>query len=139
MAAAATARNLVVAVGYHLRALESDAGGARAPCRQAAQLVTARWMSGTPAPAWWLREVVGGGQVIEQSTHFYDLARHLVGEATVIAAAWTRRSRSSREGADVADATAAVIRFESERSAASRTRAAWPTPWSRSSSLRTGC
>ena len=113
VAEAAAARGLVVAVGYHLRALEPmpevlDRLAANPP-----HLVTARWMSGTPAPAWWQRESLGGGQVVEQATHFYDLARHLVGEADVVAATSTREEPVVPEGADVADATAAVLRFTS--------------------------
>ena len=40
-----------------------------------AQLVVARWLDATPGPAWWGRADEGGGQVIEQATHLYDLAR----------------------------------------------------------------
>ena len=40
-------------------------------------------------PAWWGRVEQGGGQVIEQATHLYDLARLLMGEATVVGAAST--------------------------------------------------
>jgi myo-inositol 2-dehydrogenase / D-chiro-inositol 1-dehydrogenase len=113
IAALVAERGLVAAVGYHLRALDAlpevrerlaAAGGAR--------LVTARWLDGTPAPAWWLREDVGGGQVVEQATHLYDLARLLVGEATVVGAASIREEPVVPAGADVADATAVVLRFE---------------------------
>lgn len=113
VAAAASARKLVVAVGYHLRALEPMPEVRERLAANPAHLVTARWMSGTPAPAWWLREVVGGGQVVEQATHFYDLARYLVGEASVVGAVSTREEPVVPAGADVADATAAVLRFES--------------------------
>lgn len=112
VAAAASARKLVVAVGYHLRALEPMPEVRERLAANPAHLVTARWMSGTPAPAWWLREVVGGGQVVEQATHFFDLARLLVGEATVVAAASTREEPVVPAGADVADATSAVLRFD---------------------------
>lgn len=113
IAAHVAERSLVVAVGYHLRALDvlpvvrerlAAAGGAR--------LVTARWLDGTPSPVWWRREETGGGQVVEQATHLYDLARHLVGEATVIGAVSVREEPGVPPGADVADATAAVLRFE---------------------------
>ena len=75
--------------------------------------MTARWLSETPAPAWWRRVDGGGGQVVEQATHFYDLARLLVGEASVVGASSTRDEPAVPEGADVVDATAAVLRFES--------------------------
>ena len=69
------------------------------------------------SPAWWRREETGGGQVVEQATHFYDLARLLVGEATVVGAASTQESpfvpESSPDSVELVDATAAVLRFES--------------------------
>lgn len=113
IAAGVAARGLVAAVGYHLRALDALAEVRERLAGNPAHLVTARWLSGTPAPAWWLREEVGGGQVVEQATHFYDLARSLVGEATVIGAASTRDEPVVPAGADVVDATAAVLRFDS--------------------------
>ena len=87
VAAAITDRGLVVAVGYHLRSLETLPEVRARLAANPARLVTARWNDGTPAPAWWRREVDGGGQVIEQATHLYDLARLLVGEAEVVGAA----------------------------------------------------
>src|SRR5437773_2380547 len=47
----------------------------------------------------------------EQPTHLYDLARSLVGEATVVGAASTREEPSIPPDADVVDASAAVLRF----------------------------
>ena len=64
-----------------------------------------------PAPAWWGRVDEGGGQVIEQATHLYDLARWLVGEAVVVGAASTRDPAASPPTVDVADSSAAVLRF----------------------------
>jgi myo-inositol 2-dehydrogenase / D-chiro-inositol 1-dehydrogenase len=102
---------LVVAVGYHLRALdilpEVQARLLAAPPR----LIVARWLDSTPPPAWWGRVEHGGGQVVEQATHLYDLARHLLGEADVIGAVSTRDAAASPAGVDVADASAAVLRF----------------------------
>jgi predicted dehydrogenase len=110
LAAKIADRGLVVAVGYHLRALEPlpelrDRLAANPP-----HLVIARWLDATPATAWWRRGALGGGQVVEQATHLYDIARLLVGEATVVGAA-SAPGTPMPEGADVADATAAVLRF----------------------------
>jgi predicted dehydrogenase len=113
IAATVAERGLVAAVGYHLRALDGVAEVTTLLAANPARLVTARWLSGTPAPAWWRRVDDGGGQVVEQATHFYDLARLLVGEASVVGAASTREEPVVPEGADVVDATAAVLRFES--------------------------
>lgn len=113
VAAAVARRGLVAAVGYHLRALEQLPEVRERLASDPAILVTAHWQDATPAPAWWLREAVGGGQVVEQATHLYDLARHLVGEAEVVGAASTRSDPVVPDGADVVDATAAVVRFAS--------------------------
>ena len=112
VAAAVAERGLVVAVGYHLRSLEQLPEVRARLAANPARLVSARWTDATPAPAWWLRAEVGGGQVIEQSTHLYDLARLLVGEAEVVGAAALHETPVTPPGADVADATAAVLRFE---------------------------
>src|SRR4051812_30487936 len=112
LAAAIAARGLVVAVGYHLRGLDGLDELRDLLARNPALLVTGRWLDSTPGPAWWRRLNEGGGQVVEQATHLYDLGRLLVGEAEVVAAA-SSRGRAADDGADVADATAALLRYES--------------------------
>lgn len=112
VAAAIAQRGLVAAVGYHLRSLEQIPQVRDRLEALPARLVTAHWMDGTPAPAWWLREAVGGGQVVEQATHLFDLARLLVGEAEVVGAVSVRDEPVTPPGADVVDATASVLRFD---------------------------
>ena len=111
VAAAIAERGLVVAVGYHLRSLERLPEVRARLAANPARLVTARWSGSTPSPAWWRRGMDGGGQVIEQATHLYDLARLLVGEAEVAGAASLHETPATPPGADVADASAAVLRF----------------------------
>jgi myo-inositol 2-dehydrogenase/D-chiro-inositol 1-dehydrogenase len=113
VAAAIRSRGLVAAVGYHLRSLETLPEVQARLAANPARLVVARWTGGTPDPAWWRRAADGGGQVIEQATHLYDLARLLVGEATVVGAAALHETPATPPGTDVADASAAVLRFES--------------------------
>jgi predicted dehydrogenase len=103
---------IVVGVGYHLRALDIMAEVRARLAERPAQLFAARWLDSTAGPAWWGRTDEGGGQVVEQATHLYDLARYLVGEATVVGAASTRDLATSTPDVDVADSSAAVIRFE---------------------------
>ena len=113
VAAAIAARpEFVVAVGYHLRSLAPLPEVRARLAANPARLVTARWNGDTPGPAWWRRAETGGGQVVEQATHLYDLARHLVGEATVIGATALREDPPTPPDADVADATAAILRFD---------------------------
>ncbi len=112
LAAAIETVGLVVAVGYHLRALDIVPEVQGRLATDPPRLVVARWLDATPSPAWWGRVDEGGGQVVEQATHLYDIARLIVGEAVVVGAAATRDPRVSPPGVDVADATAAVLRFD---------------------------
>ena len=113
LAAAIERTGVVVGVGYHLRALDIlPEVRARLTGRHPG-LIIAQWLGDTPGPAWWGLAAQGGGQVIEQATHLYDLARLLLGEAVVVAAASNRDPAGSPPGVDVADAAAAVLRFDS--------------------------
>jgi myo-inositol 2-dehydrogenase / D-chiro-inositol 1-dehydrogenase len=106
---------LVVAVGYHLRGLEPLAEvRARLDARPPA-LVVGRWLDRTVGGDWWGSAARGGGQVVEQATHLFDLGRVLAGEATVVGAtAASARSRDDASPAgELAGATAAVLRFDS--------------------------
>ncbi len=113
IAVAVAERGLVAAVGYHLRGLEALTEVRALLAANPAHAFSARWFCPTPPPAWWRAEATGGGQVIEQVTHFYDLARLLVGEATVVGAASTQQVPFVPAGVDLVDATSAVLRFES--------------------------
>jgi predicted dehydrogenase len=112
LATAIEGSGLVVAVGYHLRALEGLDELRDRLTADPARLVTGRWVDATPAAPWWRHVETGGGQVVEQATHLYDLGRALVGEASVVAATSVRDSTSSPDHGDVADATAALLRYE---------------------------
>jgi myo-inositol 2-dehydrogenase/D-chiro-inositol 1-dehydrogenase len=112
LAAAIERSGLVVAVGYHLRALDIMTEVRERLAATPPLMVVARWLDATPPPPWWSRVDEGGGQVVEQATHLYDLARLILGEANVVGAASRRDPTASPPGVDVADATAAVLRFE---------------------------
>ena len=112
LAAAIERAGLIVAVGYHLRALDFMGELHQRLVDRPPRMIVARWLGPTPPPAWWSQVAQGGGQVVEQATHLYDLARYLVGEAEVVGAASIRTDDGAAPGRDVADATAAVLRFE---------------------------
>ena len=112
LAAAIQRAGLVVAVGYHLRALDIMPEIRERLVDRPPELIVAQWLGGTPAPAWWRRAAQGGGQVVEQATHLYDLARWLIGEAEVVGAVSIRGAAAPSDSVDVADATAATLRFE---------------------------
>ncbi len=112
VAAAIERSGLVVAVGYHLRGLPVVSEIRRRFAARPPRMVVARWLGPTPHPPWWGRVDEGGGQVVEQATHFYDLARHLLGEAQVLGAVSTHDPAASPPSIDVVDATASLLRFD---------------------------
>lgn len=73
-------RGTLAAVGYHWRYLDVvDTLVAR--CQETPPvLATGYWLDSTPPVAWWSRRSDSGGQMLEQTTHLFDLARRVVGE-----------------------------------------------------------
>ncbi len=104
---------LIAAAGYHWRALDTMAElRARLAAGPPVAMVTGSWHSSTPPPSWWWTQARSGGQFVEQATHLLDLARHLLGEAVLTHAVADRRERPSFPEADVADVSAATLRFD---------------------------
>jgi predicted dehydrogenase len=77
---------LVTAVGYHWRALSVVRRAQQLMAGASARLLTGAWLDRTPAAPWWARRDLSGGQLIEQTTHLFDLARLLGGEITTVQA-----------------------------------------------------
>jgi predicted dehydrogenase len=63
----------------------------------------------TPGTAWWRVLQQSGGQIVEQSTHIYDLARYFCGEASQVHG-WGGSDLNAR--IDFEDVTSVNIRFE---------------------------
>ena len=112
VAAALSGSRLVTAVGYQWRGLDFLPRLRHDLTERPAHLLLARWTGPTPSPTWWRHVDESGGQVVEQATHLYDLARLLLGEATVVAAASGRHDRSAWPDADVDDVATAIVRFD---------------------------
>jgi myo-inositol 2-dehydrogenase/D-chiro-inositol 1-dehydrogenase len=105
--------DLVTAVGYHWRHLDVVARAADLLRDAPAQLVAGQWLDRTPAAAWWSRRGASGGQVLEQTTHLFDLARHLVGEVDTVSALEVTRPRRDFPDADAPTAAGALLAFTS--------------------------
>lgn len=105
-------RGLVAGVGYNWRAMDTLLEVRYALEKTPPHLVLAAWHDATPPPTWWHRQETSGGQVVEQATHLFDLARYLVGEATVLAATADRHPRPDYPNLNVADVSTALLRFD---------------------------
>jgi myo-inositol 2-dehydrogenase/D-chiro-inositol 1-dehydrogenase len=112
--ATALERNPVLAaVGYHWRAMDTIAEVRATIAENPPRLVLGAWHDAMPPPAWWRHQATSGGQIVEQATHLFDTARHLMGEATVVSATATHYGQAAYPDADVADVSAAILRFAS--------------------------
>ncbi|HSH18207.1 MAG TPA: Gfo/Idh/MocA family oxidoreductase [Candidatus Saccharimonadales bacterium] len=104
---------VLATVGYHWRSIAVLAEVRKLLQENPPHLVEAAYLGNTPGTPWWRRKEKSGGQVVEQATHLYDIARMLLGEATVLHAADTFRPLPDYEGLDVATATSATLAFGS--------------------------
>ena len=101
---------LTTAVGYHWRHLDVVERAVAVLAGAPAQLVTGYWWDKTPGVPWWPQRAYSGGQVVEQTTHIFDLARHLAGEVETVTAA---ERPAAVGGQDVAMAASSLLRFAS--------------------------
>jgi myo-inositol 2-dehydrogenase/D-chiro-inositol 1-dehydrogenase len=102
------ATGLLTAVGYHWRHLDV-VREARELLRDAPpHLVTGYWLDRTPAAPWWVQRDRSGGQVLEQTTHIFDLARLLAGEVETVQAVEVSRVRD-----EAPTAASALLTFAS--------------------------
>jgi len=104
---------IIAAVGYHWR-YQSNTDRAR-EILQGKQIgmVLGYWLGGFPGVAWWRRMEQSGGQMVEQTTHIFDLARYLCGDVTEVYAAYANRSSKDIPEFNIHDVGAATLKFAS--------------------------
>ncbi len=105
-----------VQIGHHIRhtpaviklkRMLSD-GSAGRP-----MLMQGRFFTNAMFPAWWRDPKMGGGQLVEQSIHLYDLARHLFGEPLSVSGYAANLAHERFADYRVDDVSAATVRFKS--------------------------
>ncbi len=103
--------DLVTSVGYHLRYGE-NVGRLRDLLDENPPVVArGLYACGIPGAPWWRRKEQSGGQVVEQSTHVYDLARCLFGEVDQVFCQCRRDVITDEEDYNVEDASICSLRF----------------------------
>lgn len=106
-------RGLVSCVGYQWRYLEVVDRARELIEGRPPRLVVGSWLGETPGAKWWVRMDQSGGQILEQATHIFDLARYLAGEMEPTAATGRRIPRPAYPESDILDVTETSVRFES--------------------------
>lgn len=100
------------AAGYCMRYCASvDAARALLKGR-AVSLVSGTWTGGLPPAPWWRRRGQSGGQILEQTTHLFDLVRHLCGPVQEVHAMCARGCMSRTEDFDVDDSSTVALRLK---------------------------
>jgi predicted dehydrogenase len=107
------ARGLVAAVGYHWRCMDTTLRARQLLGDIPVGFALGGWMGGLPGVAWWRVMAQSGGQIVEQTTHIFDLARHLLGEVRQVHAMARTGLLADVEGYDVHDATVTNLAFAS--------------------------
>jgi hypothetical protein len=100
-------RKLVTAVGYHWRYPRTTEEAQEFLARNPVRLALGYWLDSTPPPEWWIKEARSGGQMVEQTTHIFDLARLLVGGVESIYATGFRTDQPAFPESDVLDVSTA--------------------------------
>lgn len=103
----------VSSVGYHFRYMTSTQKAKEILRDREVGLARGSWVGGMPGVHWW--RVIGesGGQMVEQTTHIFDLARYMLGEVTSVHAAARTGLMTDVEDYDVHDASVTDLTFES--------------------------
>ena len=111
IAAEVEERGIITACGYQERYLDI--------IDKAQELLAARrvgffmgyWMGGMPG-GWWREKAKSGGQLMEQTTHEFDMARYLFGEVKIVYAV-ARYDLIPNTDYDIEEASAVSLQFES--------------------------
>lgn len=103
-------------VGYHFRQSYSVRYVKDLLCKQGGNigLLLGRWWGGIvggPGHWWWKKEK-SGGQIVEQATHIYDLARFLAGDVVSVYAEIDKVMYEDLSEYTIEDVAATVLRFK---------------------------
>lgn len=113
VAAGVERQNLVTAVGYHWRYLDTVDEVRGLLAHTPARLLSGYWLDSTPPPRWWWKKDASGGQMLEQTTHLVDLARFLVGDVVRVYGQSGHVARPEFPDLDVATTSTATLTFAS--------------------------
>jgi predicted dehydrogenase len=116
LAAEINRTGLLTCAGYMNRYREG-VQRARAMLRDdPAVLIHGGWVGGSPDPkpdTWWSQKRLSGGQIVEQSTHTFDLVRYLAGEAVEVFAHGAVGFNRGLSPYDIEDASVVSVRLAS--------------------------
>ena len=110
---AVKAKGLLTSVGYMSRYRSTVQQAKAHLAENEPVLARGGWIGGMPGVMWWRQKAMSGGQMMEQTTHTFDLARCLFGEVTGVYCVGRRGLITDVEKYDVEDASICTLTFES--------------------------
>lgn len=111
--AAIRRQSLISAVGYHWRYMDTTAQAIEHLGDEPVGFALGSWTGGMPGVPWWRVLAESGGQIVEQTTHLFDLARYLLGAVESVHAMARTGLMKDIPNYDVHDASITNLRFQS--------------------------
>ena len=112
VAAAVEAAGIITAVGYAWRYSDGVAIAKGLLQKRPAVLLRGHWLGKPRFPAWWGSKAMSGGQIVEQTTDLFDLARHLVGDVKRVYARAASLPLKAGSVGDIEGASVVSLEFE---------------------------
>jgi myo-inositol 2-dehydrogenase/D-chiro-inositol 1-dehydrogenase len=103
---------VISSVGYCFRYFDTSEVARRLLKGKAISLVIGKWNGGMPGVWWWRKMDKSGGQIMEQTTHMFDLMRYLCGDVAEVYAAASTGCMTKVENFDVHDSSAVTMRLK---------------------------
>ena len=112
IAASIRKAGILCSVGYCFRYYETVALARRLLKGKAVSLVAGLWNGGMPGVWWWRRMDKSGGQILEQTTHMFDLMRYLCGDVAEVYASASTGCMTKVKNFDVHDSSVVALRLK---------------------------
>jgi len=106
-------KDLLTSVGYMFRYRQNAQRTKEHLEKDAPVIARGGWIGGLPGVFWWRQKNLSGGQVMEQTTHVFDLARYLFGDVTSVFCSGRKGLITDVENYNVEDASICTLTFES--------------------------
>lgn len=103
---------VIASVGYCFRYYDTVETARQILKGKAISLVLGAWNGGMPGVWWWRQMDTCGGQVVEQTTHMFDLLRYLCGDVAEVYATASTGCMTKVEKFSVHDSSAVTMRLK---------------------------
>jgi len=110
--AAVEKAGVVAAAAYNWRYSKATQGARQALEGVRVGMALGYWIGGLPGVAWWRVQAKSGGQLVEQTTHIFDLCRYLVGEVRRVHTVGALTNLTDVPNLDVWDVACVNLEFE---------------------------